>query len=118
MFFDRRNVMVYFLLPCSITQPHNSKITITITINGKTISVLRQKRCYGLLFIAVLNLIKYDKTQTGRNSLERLLMAKNEEENENILPRLGEELEKVLMAEKYNLTTKNGKEHEKIQSWI
>ena len=45
-------------------------------------------------------------------------MAKNEEENENILPRLGEELEKVLMAEKYNLTTKNGKEHEKIQSWI
>ena len=67
-----------------------------ITINGKTISVLWQKRCYGLLFIGGLNLIKYDKTQTGRNSLERLLMAKNEEENENILP--GEELEKVLMA--------------------
>ena len=66
----------------------------------------------------VLNLIKYDKTQTGRNSLERLLMAKNEEENENILPRLGEELEKVLMAEKYNMMAKNGKEHEKIQSWI
>ena len=35
--------------------------------------------------LLVLNLIKYDKTQTGRNSLERLLMAKNEEENENIL---------------------------------
>ena len=34
--------------------------------------------------LLVLNLIKYDKTQTGRNSLERLLMAKNEEENENI----------------------------------
>ena len=48
---------------------------------GKTISVLWQ-RCSGLLFIAVLNLIKYDKTQTGRNSLERLLMAKNEEETE------------------------------------
>ena len=50
-------------------------------------------RCYGLLFIGGLNLIKYDKTQTGRNSLERLLMAKNEEENENILP--GEELERI-----------------------
>ena len=45
----------------------------------------------------MLNLIKYDKTQTGRNSLERLLMAKNEQENENILP--GEELEKALMAQ-------------------
>ena len=40
-------------------------------IKGRIAKIVLWQGCYGLLFISVLNLIKYDKTQTGRNSPER-----------------------------------------------